>query len=191
MSKKLICCSFEKGIPYVLITLNNGVHPDRPGHISGTFKIDKETYNKACKNRVMFNDIFDNVIDIRMGWQNALADAISNAQNLNTEDVDIGRLLKAAGEADVKLRGEEAVNRDLDELEAINDKIDAELEKEAKKKMKKTTKKVKKDDKHDNNTDGRAGTETCGTVTGSESSDGVSADKSGADDTAQGIGTSL
>ena len=90
MSKKLICCSFEKGIPYVLITLNNGVHPDRPGHISGTFKIDKETYNKACKNRVMFNDIFDNVIDIRMGWQNALADAISNAQNLNTEDVDIG-----------------------------------------------------------------------------------------------------
>ena len=183
MSKKLICCSFEKGIPYVLITLNNGVHPDRPGHISGTFKIDKETYNKACKNRVMFNDIFDNVIDIRMGWQNALADAISNAQNLNTEDVDIGRLLKAAGEADVKLRGEEAVNRDLDELETINDKIDAELEKAAKKKAKKTTKKVKKDDAKDN-TDERAGNKDSSTVAGSENGDGLPAENTGANDIA-------
>lgn len=182
MSKKLICCSFEKGIPYVLITLNNGVHPDRPGHVSGTFKIDKETYNKACKNRVMFNDIFDNVIDIRLGWQNALADAISNAQNLNTEDVDVGRLLRAAGEADVKLRGEEAVNRDLDELEAINDKIDAELEKEAKKKAKKTTKKVKKDDTRNDN-DGRTSNKDSGTVARSEDGDGLPADETRADDT--------
>ena len=190
MSKKLICCSFEKGIPYVLITLNNGVHPDRPGHISGTFKIDKETYNKACKNRVMFNDIFDNVIDIRMGWQNALADAISNAQNLNTDDVDVGRLLKAAGEADVKLRGEEAVNRDLDELEAINDKIDAELEKEAKKKLKKTTKKVKKDDTK-NDSDRRAGSEDSSKVAGSENGDGLPANDTGANDIAQGNRASL
>ena len=184
MTKKLICCSFEQGIPYVLITLNNGVHPDRPGHISGTFKIDKETFNKACKNRTMFNDIFDNVIDIRMGWQNALADAISNAQNLNLDNVDVSRLLKAAGEADVKLRGEEAVNRDLDELEAINDKIDAELEKAAKKKAKKTIKKVKKDDAENDNIDERTGSKDSSKVAGSESCNGISADNTGTNDIA-------
>ena len=182
MSKKLICCSFEKGIPYVLITLNNGVHPDRNGHISGTFKCDKELFNKACKDRVLFNDIFDNIIDVRLGWQNALADAISNAQNLNVDDIDMGRLMKAAGAADVNIRGEEAVEKDLEELEAENAKIEEAISKELKKKAKKTS---KKGVKHvDECADGSTSVEDSGEVAGSSDGDEAPAVEPGADDIA-------
>lgn len=183
MSKKLICCSFEKGIPYVLITLNNGVHPDREGHVSGTFKCDKELFNKACKDRVLFNDIFDNIIDVRLGWQNALADAISNAQNLNVDDIDMPRLMKAAGAADVNIRGEEAVEKDLNELEKENEKIDKAISKEMKKKAKKTSKKGVKHDE-DEHSDGRASIEDSGKVAGSADGDEAPAVESGADDIA-------
>ena len=175
MSKKLICCSFEKGIPYVLITLNNGVHPDREGHISGTFRCDKELFNKACKDRALFNDIFDNIIDVRMGWQNALADAISNAQNLNLDYVDMGRLMKAAGMADINIRGEEAVEKDLDELEKENEKIDEAISKELKKKKaKKPSKKGVKDGTED--ADRPASTEDSCEVAGSSDDNEVSAE---------------
>lgn len=183
MSKKLICCSFEKGIPYVLITLNNGVHPDREGHISGTFKCDKELFNKACKDRVLFNDIFDNIIDVRLGWQNALADAISNAQNLNVDDIDMPRLMKAAGVADVNIRGEEAVEKDLEELEVENKKIDEAISKELKKKAKKTSKKGVKHDEVECS-DGRASAEDSSEVAGSTDGDETPAVESGADDIA-------
>lgn len=145
MTKKLICISVEKGAPHVVITFNNGVHPDKVGHVSGSVGVDKAFYNAACQNRVLFNRILG--IDIREGWQNALKDAISNAKNLSLTNIDAKRVARVAAMADVALRGEEAVQADIDKIEKGNQTIADEIEKEVDAKNAKRKKAQKKKDK--------------------------------------------
>ena len=74
MATKIISCSFEQGSMGGFITICNGVNFGRPEHFSKTIAVTKEAFIAACKDRVLFNDILG--IDIRTGWQNALASAI-------------------------------------------------------------------------------------------------------------------
>lgn len=157
--RKLICCSFEQGSMGGFITINNGIHPDRNGHYSKTVMITKEQFNEACENRRLFSDILG--VDITMGWQNALKDAISNCSNLKTT-IDPVKMAETVIKGNIAEHGEEVVKKDMETLAEIleeQEKFEEELaekaEKEAKKK--KTTKKKVK-------TDGQ-GTET-GTDTG-------------------------
>lgn len=168
MTKKLICISVEKGAPHVVITFNNGVHPDKVGHVSGTVGVDKAFYNAACQNRVLFNKILG--IDIREGWQNALKDAISNAKNLSLTNIDAERVARVAAMADVALRGEEAIQADIDKIEKGNQTIADEIEKEvdaknAKRKGKKSAKTKGKSDAGNETPDAPETKETDETVT--------------------------
>lgn len=121
MGNKIICCSFEKGSMGGFMTICNGVGFKRPEHYSKTITITREAFIAACKDRVLFNDILG--IDIRNGWQNALSAAIQCFNGMQ-EDFDPEVALNASSELDVQMRGEDAVNADIDALEKQNDELD-------------------------------------------------------------------
>lgn len=128
--KKLIACSFEPNSIGGFITINNGVHPDKPGHYSKTVMITRESFNEACANRELFNDILG--VKISEGWQNALFDAIETCKNLKT-DTGIPAMAEMIINHEIEERGEEAVAKDMEELdkhsEEVADAIDEAVEK--------------------------------------------------------------
>lgn len=136
MATKLISCSFEPGSMGGFITICNGVNFGRAEHFSKTIAVTKEAFIAACKDRVLFNDMLG--IDIRTGWQNALATAIEPFKAMK-EDFDADTAAKVSSELDVKLRGEDAVNEDIKKVEKEN----AKLEKATKKAKAKIAKAAK------------------------------------------------
>lgn len=126
MGNKIICCSFERGSMGGFMTICNGVGFKRPEHYSKTIAITREAFIAACKDRVLFNDILG--IDIRNGWQNALSAAIQCFNGMQ-EDFDPEVALNASSELDVQMRGEDAVQADIDALEKQNDELDKEIKK--------------------------------------------------------------
>lgn len=173
MVRKLIAFSFEPESIGGFAIVCNGVHMGRNGAFSHCYPLTKSAFLEAMKDRIKFNELLG--IDIREGWQNALADAIAPFTTM-TEDADPAVLADAVAKADINIRGEEEVAKDVEVLEVENEKLVAEVEKEikpAKKATKKTTKKKEvKDD------EGR--TDTVATVSendGRSEGDGVSAEK--------------
>ena len=171
MVRKLIAFSFEPESIGGFAIVCNGVHMGRNGAFSHCYPLTKSAFLEAMKDRIKFNELLG--IDIREGWQNALADAIAPFTTM-TEDADPAVLADAVAKADINIRGEEEVAKDVEVLEGENEKLVAEVEKEikpAKKATKKTTKKKEvKDD------EGR--TDTVATVSeddGRSEGDGVSA----------------
>ncbi|MCQ2574549.1 MAG: hypothetical protein MJ156_00390 [Alphaproteobacteria bacterium] len=132
--KKLITCSFEPNQMGGFITVNNGVHPDKPGHYSKTIMITREGFNEACADRSKFNEILG--INIADGWQNALFDAIETCKNLKTETA-VPSMAKLIVEHEIAERGEEAVAKDMEEIdkhsEEVADAIDDAVEQKGKK----------------------------------------------------------
>lgn len=126
MATKIICCSFEPGSMGGFITICNGVKHSLDSHFSKTVAVTKEAFIAACKDRILFNDILG--VDIRQGWQNALADAILPFQTMTVEEVDPKVAANVSSELDVQIRGEDAVNADIAAVEKEN----AKLEKAAK-----------------------------------------------------------
>lgn len=117
MATKLISCSFEPGSMGGFITVCNGVKHSRPEHFSKTIAVTKEAFIAAVKDRVLFNDILG--IDIRHGWQNALAAAIQPFCTMK-EEFDADTAAKVSSELDVQVRGEDAVNADIAAVEQEN-----------------------------------------------------------------------
>lgn len=144
MGNKIICCSFEKGSMGGFMTICNGVGFKRPEHYSKTIAITREAFIAACKDRVLFNDILG--IDIRNGWQNALSAAIQCFNGMQ-EDFDPEVALNASSELDVQMRGEDAVQADIDALEKQNDELDKEIKKAKSKGGKKGKEKPVADEK--------------------------------------------
>lgn len=138
MATKIISCSFEPGSMGGFITICNGVNFGRPEHFSKTIAVTKEAFIAACKDRVLFNDILK--IDIRTGWQNALASAIEPFKVMK-EDFDADTAAKVSSELDVKLRGEDAVKEDIEKVEKENAKLE-KATKKAKAKIAKAAKPV-------------------------------------------------
>lgn len=164
MTKKLICFSFEKESLGGMATVCNGVNCNKEGHYSKCIAITKEAFLAACKDRVLFNEYLG--IDVRDGWQNALADAIAPYITMK-EEFDPAIALKTSSDLEVKLAGEEEIAKKTEELEKINDQWDEIIEK-----SKKTKKKgVKKNDK--GRTDSPA---ESGEVSGSTDGSGLSAE---------------
>jgi hypothetical protein len=173
MVRKLIAFSFEPESIGGFAIVCNGVHMGRNGAFSHCYPLTKSAFLEAMKDRIKFNELLG--IDIREGWQNALADAIAPFTTM-TEDADPAVLADAVAKADINIRGEEEVAKDVEVLEVENKKLVAEVEKEikpAKKATKKTTKKKEvKDD------EGR--TDTVATISeddGCSEGDGVSAEE--------------
>ena len=117
MATKIISCSFEPGSMGGFITICNGVKHSRPEHFSKTIAVTKEAFIAAVKDRVLFNDILG--IDIRHGWQNALAAAIQPFCTMK-EEFDADTAAKVSSELDVQVRGEDAVNADIAAVEQEN-----------------------------------------------------------------------
>ena len=134
MATKIISCSFEPGSMGGFITICNGVNFGRPEHYSKTIAVTKEAFIAACKDRVLFNDILG--VDIRQGWQNALASAIEPFKVMK-EDFDADTAAKVSSELDVQLRGEDAVNADIAAVEKENAKLEKAAKRAAKAKVKK------------------------------------------------------
>lgn len=139
MATKLISCSFEPGSMGGFITICNGVNFGRAEHFSKTLAVTKEAFIAACKDRVLFNDILG--IDIRTGWQNALAAAIEPFKAMK-EDFDADTAAKVSSELDVQMRGEDAVNADIAAVEKENAKLEKAAKRAAKAKAKKDEKPV-------------------------------------------------
>lgn len=172
MTKKLIAFSFEPESIGGFGIVCNGVHFGRNGAFSHCIPMTKQAFLEACKDRIKFNELLG--IDIREGWQNALKDAIDPFTTMS-EDCDPAVVADAIAQADVNVRGEEAVAKDIETLESDNKKLAEAVEKEVKP-AKKSTKKSKKKEVSDD----KAGTEAVAdssTDTGSEAGDGVSADE--------------
>lgn len=161
MVKKLIACSFEKNSMGGFITISNGLHPSQVGYIGKTVTITRDHFNECCKDRLLFNDVLG--IDIRQGWQNALADAINNCQNLKT-DVDAEKTAAFIVDGLVAQHGEEEIAKEVESLEKQNDAIKAEMEKQVE-----TTTKEESD-----GTDTPAKTRKSRKNTRSKTADGVS-----------------
>lgn len=138
MTTKIICCSFEPGSMGGFITICNGVKHSLESHFSKTVAVTKEAFIAACKDRILFNDILG--IDIRQGWQNALADAILPYQTMTVEEVDPKVAANVSSELDVQIRGEDAVNADIAAVEKENAKLEKAAKKAAKAKVKKDEK---------------------------------------------------
>lgn len=126
-----ICCSFDNEHGTVFVTCNNGVHPDKKGHYSNTIVMTRDSFAKAMKDKLLFNEALG--IDIRAGWQNALHGAISNCIGLNTE-LAPETAAKEILAVNVAQRGEDAVKADMEALAVNNDAIEAELKEIVKKK---------------------------------------------------------
>lgn len=139
MATKLISCSFEPGSMGGFITICNGVNFGRAEHFSKTIAVTKEAFIAACKDRVLFNDLLG--IDIRTGWQNALAAAIEPFKAMK-EDFDAATAAKVSSELDVQMRGEDAVNADIAAVEKENAKLEKAAKRAAKAKAKKDEKPV-------------------------------------------------
>lgn len=140
MATKIICCSFEPGSMGGFITICNGVKHSLESHFSKTVAVTKEAFIAACKDRILFNDILG--IDIRQGWQNALADAILPYQTMRVEEVDPKVAANVSSELDVQIRGEDAVNADIAAVEKENAKLEKAAKRAAKAKAKKEEKPV-------------------------------------------------
>lgn len=138
MATKIICCSFEPGSMGGFITICNGVKHSLESHFSKTVAVTKEAFVAACKDRILFNDILG--VDIRQGWQNALADAILPYQTMTVEEVDPKVAANVSSELDVQIRGEDAVNADIAAVEKENAKLEKAAKKAAKEKAKKDEK---------------------------------------------------
>lgn len=185
MTKKLIACSFDKDSVGGFITINNGVGWGKNGHMSKTVAVTRESFLAACKDRLLFNKILG--INIAEGWQNALSDAISNFKNLTADEFNVAETAKLLVETDVKVRGEEAVAKDLEPMVVADEAITKELEEIVKKDTK--AKKGKKNAKTDKGTG--TGTDKSGEVTGSEVASDTSAEQPSTDSDAQPAGTSI
>ena len=135
MATKIICCSFEPGSMGGFITICNGVKHSLESHFSKTVAVTKEAFIAACKDRILFNDILG--VDIRQGWQNALADAILPFQTMTAEEVDPKVAANVSSELDVQMRGEDAVNADIAAVEKENAKLEKAAKRAAKAKAKK------------------------------------------------------
>ena len=151
MVRKLIAFSFEPESIGGFAVVCNGVHFGRNGAFSHCYPLTKAAFVEAMKDRIKFNDILG--IDIRDGWQNALKDAIEPFSTM-TEDADPAVVADAVAKADINIRGEEEVAKDVEVLEAENEKLVAEVEKEVieekpVKKTRKTTKKAQKEVEND------------------------------------------
>lgn len=133
MATKIICCSFEPNSMGGFITICNGVKHSRPEHYSKTVAVTKEAFIAACKDRVLFNDILG--VDIRHGWQNALAAAIQPYVTMK-ETFDPDTAAKVSSELDVQMRGEDAVNADIATVEAENAALEQEVQKKRGRKKK-------------------------------------------------------
>ncbi len=144
MIKKSMTLVVEKGKPVVMIAYNNGVHPDKDTHVSGAVAIDRDLYIQACKDRLLFNKIFDGAIDIRQGWQNALGDMIEASKNLS-EYIDIDATARAIANADIAARGEDAVKADIEKFDKANKTIEKAAKATKTKKNKKQTDTEEKD----------------------------------------------
>lgn len=140
MATKIICCSFEPGSMGGFITICNGVKHSLESHFSKTVAVTKDTFVAACKDRILFNDILG--VDIRQGWQNALADAILPFQTMTAEEVDPKVAANVSSELDVQIRGEDAVKADIAAVEKENAKLEKAAKKAAKAKAKKDEKPV-------------------------------------------------
>jgi hypothetical protein len=151
MVRKLIAFSFEPESIGGFAVVCNGVHFGRNGAFSHCYPLTKAAFVEAMKDRIKFNDILG--IDIRDGWQNALKDAIEPFSTM-TEDADPAVVADAVAKADINIRGEEEVAKDVEVLEVENEKLVAEVEKEVieekpAKKTRKTTKKAQKEVEND------------------------------------------
>ena len=135
MATKIICCSFEPGSMGGFITICNGVKHSLDSHFSKTVAVTKEAFIAACKDRILFNDILG--VDIRQGWQNALANAILPYQTMTVEEVDPKVAANVSSELDVQIRGEDAVNADIAAVEKENAKLEKAAKRAAKAKAKK------------------------------------------------------
>lgn len=176
MVRKLIAFSFEPESIGGFAVVCNGVHFGRNGAFSHCYPLTKSAFVEAMKDRIKFNDILG--IDIRDGWQNALKDAIEPFSTM-TEDADPAVVADAVAKADVNIRGEEEVKKDMETLDADNKKIMAEVENEVieekpVKKTRKTTKKAQKEVKNDDKREEVVA--DSGEVAGSEPDSGVSAE---------------
>lgn len=140
MATKIICCSFEPGSMGGFITICNGVKHSLESHFSKTVAVTRESFIAACKDRILFNDILG--VDIRQGWQNALADAILPYQTMTIEEVDPKVAANVSSELDVQIRGEDAVNADIAAVEKENAKLEKAAKRAAKAKAKKDEKPV-------------------------------------------------
>ena len=136
MVRKLIAFSFEPDSIGGFGIVCNGVHMGRNGAFSHCYPMTKQAFIEALHDRMKFNELLG--IDIRDGWQNALKDAIEPFVTM-TEDCDPAVVAQAVAQADVNVRGEEAVEKDMETLEKDNEKLVAEVEKETKKEPKKKT----------------------------------------------------
>lgn len=174
MLNKIICCSFDKESLGGFITICNGVRFSKPEHFSKTIAVTREAFMAACKDRILFNDILG--IDIRDGWQNALSAAIFAYQGMQ-ENFDPKIALKASSELDVKIRGEDAVNADIEALEKQNEELDKEIEKAKSKKKVSKKKTAKKEVENEQPT--TEGTDNGSENSGSEKDAGVSTDGTG------------
>lgn len=125
MATKIISCSFEPGSMGGFITICNGVKHSRPEHFSKTIAVTKEAFIAAVKDRVLFNDILG--IDIRHGWQNALAAAIQPFCTMK-EEFDADTAAKVSSELDVQVRGEDAVNADIAAVEQENAELEEKVQ---------------------------------------------------------------
>lgn len=183
MTKKLVACSFDKDSVGGFITINNGVGWGKNGHMSKTVAVTRESFLAACKNRLLFNEILG--INIADGWQNAISDAISNFKNLTAEEFNIADTAKLLVETDIKVRGEDAVAKDMEPIVVADEALTKELEEIVKKDT--TAKKGKTNAKN-----GRGNkTDKSGEVAGSENGADAPAGQPGTDNDAQPAGTSL
>lgn len=193
MTKKLVVASFDKDSVGGFITINNGVGWGKNGHVSRTRAVTREAFIAACKNRLLFNEILG--INIADGWQNAIADAISNFKGLTADEINVVETAKMLVGADIKVRGEEAVAKDLEPLVIADEAITKELEEIVKKdtknvkKSQKTTKKGVKNAKTDKGTG--TGTDKSDEVAGSEVASDTPAEQPSTDSDAQPAGTSI
>lgn len=171
MTKKLIAFSFEPESIGGFGIVCNGVHFGRNGAFSHCIPMTKQAFLEACKDRIKFNDLLG--IDIREGWQNALKDAIDPFTTMG-EDCDPAVVADAIAQADVNIRGEEEVAKDMETLESDNAKLAKAVEKEvvpAKKTTKKSKKKEVKDDEGRKEADADSSADT-----GSEADNATPAD---------------
>lgn len=151
MVRKLITFSFAPDSIGGFCCICNGVQTTREKHFSACIPMTKHAFLEALENRIKFNELLG--IDIRDGWQNALKDAIEPFITM-TEDADPAVIADAVAKADINVRGEAEVKKDMETLEKDNEKLVAEVEKEVieekpAKKTRKTTKKAQKEVKND------------------------------------------
>ena len=188
MVRKLIASSFEPESIGGFAVVCNGVHFGRNGAFSHCYPLTKSAFVEAMKDRIKFNELLG--IDIRDGWQNALKDAIEPFSTM-TEDCDPAVAADAVAKADINVRGEEEVKKDMETLDVDNKKIMAEVEKEVKidekpaknvKKSHKTTKKAQKEVENDDKREEVVADSS--ESTGNEPDSGVSAEGTSTPDNA-------